>query len=85
MGQQSETTHQTDTNISRRMFLFGRTAMEEESGVTAIEYGLIGGIVGVMGLMSLSTVSSKINENMRCTGRVIRAKKIGKRCKKSGF
>lgn len=85
MGQHAETAQHQDVQISRRMFLFGRTALDDESGVTAIEYGLIGSIVGVMGLMSLSTVSSKINENMRCTGRVIRAKKIGKRCKKSGF
>lgn len=82
---ETESTRHQEAQLSRRMFLFGRCLAEDETGVTAIEYGLLGALVSVAGLMSLTKVRGNIRENMRCSGRVIKAKKIGKKCKKAGF
>ena len=72
-------------DMTRRAFLFGRQCSANQSGATGIEYGMIGALIGVASIASLKSLRFSLKENMRCTGRVLKSKKIGKKCKKAGF
>ncbi len=72
-------------DITRRMFLFGRKGLADDSGSSLIEYGLITSLIAVACITSLRALGFSIKEKLRCTARAIAGKKIGKKCKKAGF
>ena len=61
-------------DLTRRSFLFGNTAptqkaetlSENESGATAIEYGLIGSLIGVALISALSLTGRRMRRPMNC-------------------
>lgn len=72
--------------MDRREFLFGRAGVfsEDEKGATAIEYGLIAGLMAV-GLVGALTSTGKLTKrNLNCVKRAIKGKEANKFCSKRG-
>lgn len=65
-----ETNHPCDPG--RRAFLFGRRFSADETGATAIEYGVIGGLVGIALITSFSVLGGKIDRYFFCARRLVR-------------
>ena len=78
--------------LSRRDLLFGRSDSDQsrkdllasEQGVSAIEYGLIAGLIGVVLVGSLTRVGKRTRRNLNCAKRAMRGKKASKFCKRRG-
>jgi len=78
--------------LSRRDLLFGRSDLDQspknllasEQGASAIEYGLIAGLMGVVLVGSLTRVGKRTRKNLNCAKRAMRGKKANKFCKKRG-
>ncbi|MEM1390107.1 MAG: Flp family type IVb pilin [Pseudomonadota bacterium] len=76
-----------EIDLTRRNFLFGRTAAElseDETGASAIEYGLIGALVGVALVSSLSLVGRSQRRNFRCIIRAMRGREPNRFCERRG-
>jgi len=78
--------------LSRRDLLFGRSDSDQsrkdllasEQGASAIEYGLIAGLIGVVLVGSLTRVGKRTRRNLNCAKRAMRGKKASKFCKRRG-
>ena len=78
--------------LSRRDLLFGRSDLDErardllasDEGASAIEYGLIAGLIGVVLVSSLTRVGKRTRRNLNCAKRAMRGKKPSKFCKRRG-
>lgn len=71
--------------VSRRNFLFGSKFCKATDGATAIEYGLIGGIVGVVGIIGLRQFSSFSSRQLNCVSKKINGDKTGNHCEEVGI
>lgn len=72
-------------NISRRFFLFGRKVVDDDSGTVVIEYGILASLISVGIMASLQKTGKTLKNDMRCTSRVVKGRRIGRRCRKAGF
>ncbi len=74
-------------SLSRRELLMGREInhiTEDEDGATAIEYGLIAGLISVALIASLNRLGKRQRRNYNCIKRAMRGKDASKFCKKRG-
>jgi len=74
-------------SLSRRELLTGRKInhiAEDEDGATAIEYGLIAGLISVALIASLNRLGKRQRRNYNCIKRAMRGKDASKFCKKRG-
>ena len=67
-------------DILSRALLLVREFGEDESGATAIEYGLIAGLVAVGMIAGLMQLGVDNSERLRCTQRAIEGLRLGRRC-----
>lgn len=67
-------------NLSRRAFLFGRKAIENEDGATALEYGIIGALIGVGIIVGTRRLGRRTNRKMRCARNAVKREKRTKAC-----
>lgn len=72
--------------MNRREFLFGRKGVfsEGESGATAIEYGLIAGLMALGLVGALTKTGKRTRRSMNCVKRAIKGKEATNACKKMG-
>lgn len=74
----------TYKNILSRALLLVREFGEDESGATAIEYGLIAGLVAVAIIAGLTQLGYDNSERLRCTQRALEGRRLGRRCQAVG-
>jgi pilus assembly protein Flp/PilA len=67
-------------NISRRQFLFARAFARDESGASAIEYGIIASLLGVAIIGSARLVGTRTNRKLDCANQTMKSDKKGKAC-----
>jgi len=77
------------TRLTRRAFLLGaekhpQNLATDQAGTTAVEYGLIGGIMAVALIASVPKLAKRQRRNYRCIKRAMRGKKANRFCKKRG-
>lgn len=69
------------TELSRRSFLFGtqtdRSLSEDEAGATAIEYGLIAGLLAVSVITILRRTGRRTARPFRCSAAAMRRARRG--------
>ena len=78
--------------MNRREFLTGQSAKTKrageaignDDGATAIEYGLIGGIMGVALIAALPKVAKAQRQNLKCVKRAMTGREQTRFCKKRG-
>lgn len=73
--------------MNRREFLFGRSdrsAGADEAGATAIEYGLIAGLIAVITIPALTRLSRRQRQNYACIKRAMRGVEQTKFCSRKG-
>ena len=75
--------------MNRRTFLFGRAGqtaefLSDETGASAVEYGLLGGLIAVGLVGTLTRVGKKTKKNTKCVKRALKGKDQNKFCKKRG-
>ncbi|MEM1087017.1 MAG: Flp family type IVb pilin [Pseudomonadota bacterium] len=77
----------TKTDLTRRAFLFGRDATEiteDETGATALEYGLIAALVATVLVSSISLLGRRNRQNLRCVIRAMRGRDPNRFCQRRG-
>ncbi len=72
-------------SLSRRSLLIGGKFIRDDTGVSAIQYGILGGAIALGVVGGGRFLGRRVRRKFRCTGRVVDGKRIGKRCKKAGF
>ncbi len=74
--------------MNRREFLFGRKSDKpvsaDESGATAIEYGLIAGLIAVITIPALTRLSRRQRQNYACIKRAMRGVEQTRFCSRKG-
>jgi len=78
--------------LSRRDLLFGRSGSDQssknllssEEGASAIEYGLIAGLISVILVGSLTRVGKRTRRNLNCAKRAMKGKKASSFCERRG-
>lgn len=80
--------------LTRRALLFGTPRSEtgevasdlrySDGGATAIEYGLIAGLIGVVLVGSLNRVGRRSRRNMNCVKRAMKGREPSRFCKRRG-
>ena len=77
MAREIET--QQSTDLSRRALLFGRKCAEDESGATAIEYGLMAALIALGMLVGARRLGRKTNRKYRCMSRRVNQARRGRK------
>ncbi len=76
------------TSMSRRELLLGRKRLDDiaddETGATAIEYGLVAGLIGVVLVGSLTRLGKRQRRNYNCVKRAMKGKAANKFCSRRG-
>ncbi len=77
------------TILTRCAFLLGaekrpQGLVTDHAGTSAVEYGLIGGIMAVALIASVPKLAKRQRRNYRCINRAMRGKKANRFCKKRG-
>lgn len=72
-------------NISKRTLLLAKEFIEDESGATAIEYGLIAALIAVSIIVGVRQLGENNNERLRCLGRAVDGSTLGRRCQNVGI
>lgn len=73
-----------DQGISRRAVLLVRKFGEDESGATAIEYGLIAALIAIGIIAGAAKLGFDNSERIRCIGRAVDDSTLGRRCQNVG-
>jgi len=80
--------HETDPSDPTRLSVGAekrpRDFATHQAGTTAVEYGLIGGIMAVALIAALPKLAKRQRQNYRCINRAMRGKKANRFCKKRG-
>ncbi len=75
-----------EQRLSRRAFLFGHSSLEkdqrldlgDEEGATAIEYGLIGGLIALAIIPAVASLGEQTEEPLDCAMRTMRRARRGR-------
>lgn len=78
--------------LSRRELFFGSPRvsdpetklLEDQAGASAIEYGLIAGLIGVVLVASLPRVGKRTRRNLNCAKRAMKGREASNFCKRRG-
>ena len=73
-----------DQTILNRVRLLGKAFYKDESGATAIEYGLIAALIAIGLIVGLTALGKDNAERLRCTGRAVDGARLGKLCQDVG-
>lgn len=73
------------SNLMRKGQSITRSFIQDETGATAIEYGLIATLIAVAIVGGASSLGFTLSEKLRCTGRAIVGLDQGIFCQRVGF
>lgn len=74
----------TKQDIQKRVVLLVKGFIEDESGATAIEYGLIAALIAVGLIVGATQLGEQNSERFRCLGRAVDDAHLGRRCQRVG-
>lgn len=70
--------------LTRRQFLFGRALLEDSSGATPVEYGILAAGIGIAGYSILQYVGQDTKNVFKCIGDAVALKSSEGKCTETG-